>query len=492
MPPHRRLPDADAAPRAEADSASLTRGAGGGDRVRPWRALMQMRPGEAKLVLLSALYIFCTLAGYYILRPIRDEISAADRGNLQYLWTAVFVVMLIVVPIYAWLTARWPRRKFVPFVYHFFALNIVAFYLLIAQMEFGDVALARVDRVFYIWVSVFNLFVVSVFWQFMADLFTSEQSKRLFGLIAVGGTLGAILGSATVALLIDPPAALAALRVEHTTLMLISAFLLEGACVCIYLLSRYTSGRHPGRDAAPAGDGTDGDAPVRGSVWSGLAVVFASPYLLLICAFLALYCTLSTFAYYQQADILRRVFGEDRDATRSLLAQVDLAVNVLTVFIQCFLAGRIMTRLGVGTALALLPVVALVGFGVLALGYAAPDLLPILGLLVAFQICRRTANYALAKPARETLFTVVPRAQKYKAKALIDNAVYRGSDTAAGWIYTGLQYLGLTLLGISILAVPIAGAWLVIGLVLGRMQQRRSGMAPDARSTRAGDTDPLA
>jgi AAA family ATP:ADP antiporter len=455
-------------------------GLGENGRAGPLRTLMQMRPGEGGVVLLSALYIFCTLGGYYILRPIRDEISAADRGNLQYLWTAVFLVMLIVVPIYAWLTARWPRRKFVPFVYHFFALNIVAFYVLIVTQP--EAVLAHVDRVFYVWVSVFNLFVVSVFWQMMADIYTSEQSKRLFGLIAVGGTLGAIGGSASVALLLDPPEVLAAFHVEHTTLMLISALLLECACICIHLLNRCTSGRHEARDAAPLEGEQNGDAPVRGGVWEGLAVVFRSPYLLLISAFIVLYCMMSTFAYFQQADILKRVFGDDRDAIRSLLAQVDLAVNVLTVVIQCFLAGRIMTRLGVGVALAILPVVAMVGFALLAAGYVVATL-PVLAVLVAFQVGRRTANYALAKPARETLFTVVPRDQKYKAKALIDNAVYRGSDTASGWIYTGLQALGLTVAAITLVAVPVAGVWLIISIVLGRMQ-RRGGRVDEGRITR--------
>jgi ATP:ADP antiporter, AAA family len=442
-------------------------------RIGPWQALTQMRPGEGKIVLLSALYIFCILAGYYILRPMRDEISSADRGNLQYLWTAVFVVMLVVVPIYAWVTSHWSRRKFVPFVYHFFTLNIVIFYVLIRTLS--PEALVRLDRVFYIWVSVFNLFVVSVFWQMMADIYSREQAKRLFGLIAVGGTLGGILGSSAVAFLLDPPEALGIVGVKHTTLMLVSAALLEGACLCVFLLNRtLAAGERTHVSTSSSGPERLADAPVRGSVWEGLAVVFRSPYLLLICAFIILYCALSTFAYYQQADIIGEVFGDDRNGKRKLLGQVDLAVNVLTVLIQCFLAGRIMTRLGVGIALSILPVVAMIGFALLALGYAQPGVVPILAILVAFQVGRRAANYALAKPARETLFTVVPRDQKYKAKAFIDAAIYRGSDTASGWIYTGLQALGLSLFGLALVAIPVAGVWLVVGFTLGRMQQQRA------------------
>ncbi|MCK4872520.1 MAG: hypothetical protein KAS72_07325 [Phycisphaerales bacterium] len=430
----------------------------------PLRALFNVREGEIGPTLWSAAYFFCLLASYYILRPLRDEISSADRGNLQILWTYVFVIMLIASIGYAAIVARLPRRRFIPLVYRFFAVNILVFFALIHLLP--DAGLVWLDRVFYVWLSVFNLFVVSVFWQFMAERHTSEQAKRLFAPIAVGGTLGGIVGAGITTLLLDPPQFIAFIKVEHATLLLISAVLLEAACLCAARLNRLD---RRGAQARTGDQPSLADQPVTGTVLEGLVVVFKSPYLLAICAYLVCYTLTATFLYFQQADILRDAF-DNRDVRRAFYARIDLIVNTLTIILQCFVTGRLMSKLGVGLTLVLLPIITAVGFLCLGTAHVIPGFAGILWVLVAFQVFRRAGNYALAKPAREVLFTVVSRQEKYKSKAFIDTAVYRGSDMTGGWIDTGLRAVGLGLGAVAFAAAPIAVVWMMLALFLGRRQ----------------------
>jgi len=412
------------------------------------------RPGEWKALWCAFAFHFLVLASYYVLRPIRDEIGAAGGlESLSWLFTATLVAMLGANILFSAVAARLSRRRFIPLAYRFFIATLAAFWLLMQVDPAGVVS--WVGRAFYVWVSVFNLFVVSVFWAFMADLFTSSQGKRLFGFIAVGGTLGAIVGGALTAGLVE--------GIGSASLLVISAVLLEGAAWCVKFFPE-TAGAASAATVAPKGAPAQASPewPLGGTFWSGIAHVGRSPYLLGICGFMLLHSITSTLVYFQQADIAGQAFA-DRGARTAFFAQLDIAVNVLTVVMQVFLTGRLMKGLGVGATLALLPVVSLAGFVAMA---AAPSL----ALLAAFQVARRAVNYAVSRPAREVLFTVLPREDKYKAKAFTDTFVYRAGDQVGAWSYPLLRLFGLGIAGISWVAAPLAAAWLALSLWLGRRQ----------------------
>ena len=404
------------------------------------------REDEAAPLLWATAYGFCILFSYYVLRAVRDEISAADRGNLQYLWTAVFLAMLLIVPLYSWVSSRWQRGVFVPLVNRFFIANLVLFYFAIVVLPDG--ARAWIDRVFYIWASVFALFAVTVFWGFMVDCFRNEQGKRLFGFIAVGSSLGAIAGSTLTALL--------AQKIPPFTLLLVACVPLEAACWCVRVLHRRFGG-----DADPA---HAENRPLAGGTWTGIVTVFRSPYLLGIAGFILLMTYASTVLYFLQADLIRAALA-DRAARTALFAQIDLWSNACTIALQVFVAARVIRCVGVGVTLAILPLVTSIGF--LWLG-TYPQLAALIGLQVAY----RALRYGLAKPTREILFTVVGREEKYKSKAFLDAAIYRGGDLASGWIFTGLKALGLTVGAIALVAAPLAAIWALLALWLGRRQEK--------------------
>ena len=424
-----------------------------------------LQPGEGRALALAFLFHFAVLASYYVLRPIRDEIGAAGGlENLSWLFTATLVAMLGANVLFSAAAARLSRRRFIPLAYRFFMATLVAFFLLMQVEPAGVVS--WVGSAFYVWVSVFNLFVVSVFWAFMADLFAAEQGKRLFGFIAVGGTLGAITGGLLTAQLVDV--------VGSAALLVVSALLLEVAVWCVRVMPSREAARHRVDDGIPrsARDDTDRpEWPLGGTFWSGIAHVFRSPYLLGICGFMLLHSVTSTLVYFQQADIAGREFA-DRAARTTFFAQLDVAVNVLTVLMQVFLTGRLLKWLGVGLTLALLPIVSLGGFAAMALA-------PSLALLAAFQVARRAVNYAVSRPAREVLFTVLPREDKYKAKAFTDTFVYRAGDQVGAWAYPALRALGLGLAGVSAVGVPLAAGWVALSIWLGK---RQAACHPEARS----------
>ncbi len=422
--------------------------------VRQLERLVNVRADEAAALLWAFLYFFCLLSSYYILRPLRDEMGvAAGVGNLQWLFTATFFVMLAVVPVFGLLVARVPRQRFVPWVYWFFIACIMVFFGLLQI----DAIRVTVARAFFVWVSVFNLFVVTVFWGFMADLFRFEQGRRLFGFIAAGGTTGALLGPSLTAALAVP--------LGPVNLLLISALFLAGATFCVGGLLRTAQAR-ASEAAQPSAEG-GAEAVIGGGLLAGLTEVFRSPYLLLICVHVLLLALTNTFLYFQQASIVAGAFDSPAERTR-VFALIDLSVGAITLIVQLTLTGRILTRWGAGPALATLALVTMAGFAAIAL---APVLLAVIG----FQVLKRATEFALANPARETLFTVVTREQKYKAKSFIDTAVFRGGDAASGWVYTGLRGLGMEVAAISWVAVPIAALWAVLLLHLGRMQVSLAG-----------------
>jgi AAA family ATP:ADP antiporter len=411
--------------------------------------LVAVRPGEVRALVWSFGYFFCLLAAYYVLRPLRDEMGIAGGvRNLHWLFTATFVVMLAAVPLFGAVVARLPRRIFIPLVYHFFVVNILIFWALLAF----DVSKVEVARVFFVWISVFNLFAVSVFWSFMADLFAAEQGKRLFGFIAAGGSAGALLGPTLTVWLAGP--------LGPVNLLLVAALLLEAAVLCASRLERAAPAKTEG---APAPE----QAPIGGNALAGFMLLLRSPYLAGIALWVLLLSLCGTFLYFQQANIVAAASDDPAVRTR-IFASIDLAAGLLTLLIQTTATGRLMTRFGVGPAAALLPLVFAAGFAALAAS-------PLLLLVIGFQAIQRTANFAISNPAREVFFTVVDREEKYKAKYLIDGVVFRGGDALFGWLFNWLRAAGIELAAISAATVPVAIGWLLLALTLGRSQERRAG-----------------
>jgi AAA family ATP:ADP antiporter len=424
-----------------------------------WQRLTGVRPEETPAVLWSMLYVIALFLAYYVLRPIRDELGVAGGvQNLPWLFTGTLLAMLVVSPLFALAVRSLPRRQFIALAYRFFAANLVLFALL---LHFTDPeGQVWVGRAFFIWVSVFNLFVVSVFWSFMVDLFDSEQGKRLFGLFAAGATAGGLLGSAITSSLIA--------HLDRSWLMAIAIVFLEVAVLTSRKLTRIAPAfSHSTRRDNP-------DQPLGGGIFAGMIHTLRSPYLGGLALFILLYSVTSTFLYFQQASIAQASFP-DRAARTAFFANIDLIVNAITLVFQLFVTGRMLATLGVVVTLCVLPLVSLAGFAALA---ASPGVV----VIVAAQVARRVANFALARPAREILFTSIAREDRYKAKNFIDTVVYRGSDQLASWGYAGLMGLGLTLAQIPMIAVPLSAVWLGLSVWLGRTHQtqerRDTAVAP--------------
>jgi AAA family ATP:ADP antiporter len=430
---------------------------------------VDVREREIGALFWSCAYFFFVLSSYYVLRPMREEAGVAGGvENLPWLFTGTLLGMLLVHPLFAGAVTRWPRRRFVPLTYRFFMFNLVLFFLLFRAAPEWNL---WIGRIFFMWLSVFNLFVVSVFWSFMTDIYHTDQSKRLFGFIALGGTLGAIAGSSIPAFL--------AVRLGPVNLLIIAIALLEMAVFTVHRLSRLTSGfEQRGRVyEGPAEGVADEEVPDRavpdqaldeavigGSFIDGVTHVVRSRYLVGIVVYMLLFTIASTFLYFQQAEIVGRTFT-DRAVRTAVFGRIDLAVNLLTVVTQAFLTGRILRWLGIGLTLAILPAVTVFGFSVLGT-------MPVLAALVIFQVLRRSTNFALARPTREVLYTVLPREDKYKAKNFIDTFVYRAGDQVGAWSYAFMGWLGLGISALAFTMVPLAAVWLLVGLWLGREQQR--------------------
>ena len=415
--------------------------------VRRWLGrAVPATPHERAAALWSFAYFFMLLAGYYVLRPLRDQMGIAGGVKaLPWMFTATFVTLLAAQPLYGALVARLPRARFIPIVYHFFVVNLVLFWLLLTF----DVAPVIVARVFFVWVSVFNLFAVAVFWSFMADLFSSEQGKRLFGFIGAGGTAGGLLGPVITIALSVP--------LGPANLLLAAVVLLELAVFCVYRLERCAK--------VPQGPQPH-EQRVGGSAFAALPELIRSPYLLGVGAWVSLLSFGATILYFMQANVVSAAIHGAGEQTR-IFAIIDLAVGLLTLATQVFATGRVLKRFGTGMSAGALPLVYVVGFTVLALA-------PSLAVVLVFQVMQRWANFAVANPARQVFFTVVAREEKYKAKNLIDVVIYRGSDALYGWVYDTAQAIGLKLGAIALCALPVVAGWFVLSAALGRTQERRA------------------
>lgn len=392
-------------------------------------------------------YFFCLLCGYSILRPVRDEM-AIEGGlkNLPWMMTGTFLTMLAATPLFGWLSSRCSRYRLLLTVYAFFITNLLAFYVLMTSYVHPE----WVARGFFVWLSVFNLFVVSVFWSFMDDLFAPEQGARLFGIIAAGGSSGALLGpliTAGVTFVFPVP-----------VLMLASTMFLVLCMGCMSRLERWGGERSSHHQPHP------GD-PLKGSFLAGVRLTFASPYLLGICGYLVLLTMTATFLYFEQTRLVSEYLDQPEARTR-LFSSLDFATNLLTWVTQLFITNRVIGRFGLVAGLLFLPAISLVGF----LGIA---LWPTLAVYVVFSVLRRVGEYALSKPSREVLFTVLTREEKYKAKNFIDTAISRGGDASTAWLVTGVKALGATTAHIAWALVPLMLVWAGLARFLAR---RKEGM----------------
>lgn len=390
---------------------------------------------------------FCLFSGYFMLRPIRESMGImAGIENLQWLFTATFVVMLVAVPLFAWLSSRVPRIHFVDWVYGFFCLNLLVFAGLF-QLSDESVWLARV---FYVWISVYNLFVVSVAWSLMADVFDGHQAKRLFAFIAAGASVGGLVGPAMSALLVG--------IVGQSGLVLLAAVLLGVALVLKAPLMRWREVGGAGRPGAPITESTR--KPVTGNPFSGLTRVMQSPYLFAIAGFVVLLATVTTFLYFEQARLVAERFP-DRESQIRVFGIIDVIVQAGALLSQLFITGRIAQKLGVRMLLAIVPMLVCVGFIGLALA-------PTFAMLAALMIVRRIGEYAFVRPGREMLFAPLDAESKYKAKGFIDTVVYRAGDALSGWLKSSLDMLGQGAVLVALVGATCALIWGVLGWYLGR------------------------
>ena len=421
------------------------------------RRLVLVDEGEAPALLWSTAFFFLLLFGFYLLRPVREAIGIARGADkLPWLMTGTLLVMALANPAFAALVSKLPRRRFIPLAYRFFALNMLAFFLAFRLLPgHGGAALGYA---FYVWLSVFNLFVVSVFWGLMSDVWSEAQGRRLFGFIATGGTLGAIAGAAlTGALTRGFFFGTLWLKVDPLSLLLLSMLTLELAVQCVRRLAvifRLGDTAHGAREPGPG--------PLE-----GLRLIATSRYLQLICAYILLFTITSTFLYLQQGAIVERAFSSTAART-SAFARIDLWVNVLTLATQVLLTGRILSGLGIPVVLTLLPALTLAGFGALWLW-------PTFGVMALFQVLRRGLHYAVDRPAREILYIPLGPEERYKSKPFIDTFVYRGGDLLGVWAPSALAALAIP---VGLAAVGCSGLWLGSGWALGHRVERLSGKDP--------------
>ena len=412
------------------------------------RVVSNVEGHEIKAVVGSFLFVIVLMSAYYILRPVRDAMASDwSDAEVSWLWTLNFFISTAVVALYGLLVSRFRLRLLVPSIYGIFALTFLSFYALASTM--ADRTL--VDKSFYVWVSVFSLFHISVFWSFMSDLFSKEQAGRLFGIIAAGASVGGLIGPSI-------PSFFSASLGTDNLMLLASAMLLVPIPIIFYLQSLKSSDLHNESLAAQTPQ-----IKIGGNPFAGFKLFFSNPYLLAIGLFIFLYTGISSFVYFELKNLLSDLSRAERTA---VWAQMDLAVNVLSIAVGLFATGRIVGKFGMPVTIALIPVLICAGLIVVAVS-------PFLGAVVALQVIRRAGNYAVTRPAREVLFTRVDREARFKAKPVIDIVAYRGGDMLMAWLFTGLtQGLGLGLAAVAAVGAGIAALWSIVGIYLGRWFER--------------------
>ncbi|MDX3925813.1 MAG: MFS transporter [Shinella sp.] len=421
-------------------------------RPRLLEILFNLRRGEVGPVLIAALFFFCVLTALMLLRPARDALGM-ERGieSIRWLFIGTAVVTLAVNPLFGWLVSRFRRLQFIGATYGFFVLSLVGFWGLLI---FAPGAIGRASgQVFYVWFSVFNLFVTMVFWALLADRFTSDQGKRLFALISVGGTLGAIFGPWLTSQLAEP--------LGTPNLLLVAGGFLLLAVATAWLLVRVAPDQAHAEMTGLASEAEH----IGGSAWAGLRAVFRSPYLMGIAGYVLLMTVLATFIYFTRLQMVAAV-ADDTDARAAILGNIDMWTQVAVLILQLTLTGKIIKRLGLGVTLAILPAATAIGFIGLAI-YGS------FVVLILLEAANRAVQRGITRPAREALFIVVSREDKYKAKAFVDTFIYRAGDVVGAQTEGMLGRLGLAMGGLVSVVLPLALVWAMLGLWLGRGQARR-------------------
>jgi AAA family ATP:ADP antiporter len=408
----------------------------------------KIEANEVKATLGSFLFVVILMSAYYILRPVRDGMASDwSDAEVSWLWTLNFFISTAVVAVYGIAVSRFRFHLLVPSMYGFFALTFVVFYVLASAS--GDRTL--IDKSFYVWVSVFSLFHISVFWSFMSDLFNKEQAGRLFSIIAAGASVGGLIGPSIPSFFSE--------SLGTDNLMLIASVMLLIPIPLIFYLQALKSTDLHNEDLVP----NTAAAAIGGNPFAGFKMFFSNPYLLAIGLFIFLYTGISSFVYFELKNLLADLSRAERTA---VWAQMDLAVNTLSIATGLFATGRIVSKFGMPFTIALVPVLIFIGLVVIAIS-------PVMAVVVGLQIIRRAGNYAVTRPAREMLFTRVDRETRFKAKPVIDIVAYRGGDTLMAWLFTGLtQGLGLGLGAVAIVGAGIAALWAIVGIYLGRWFER--------------------
>ena len=416
--------------------------------------------GEAVSVCLATAWLFFLLLGYFVIRPVRETLSSlVDSDDLEKLFLASFLTMLAAVPAYGVLVNLLPRRWLVRAVYHAFALCLLGFWGLL-QSDSKEIQ-AWTVWILFVWISFFGVFATTVFWSVVADLFSSQQAKRLFGFIAAGGTAGALGGSLIASQL--------ASHLAREQFLLVPIAVIELGLVCAWLLEKQATALANADGLLANAEVEEPEPTARSGWWNAVTHIWRSPYLQLICLFIFFVQFCGTQMYFEQADIVKNTLTDEAERTE-LFANIDLATQTLTLIAQLFLSSFLLRRLGVAAALMVLPLIYLCSFSALALNSS-------LQVMVVAVVIGRAAGYGITVPAREVLFTVVKREDKYKSKSFIDTVVLRGSDTVSASAFTGLEGMGLRMLNLCLL--PVVALWLFVSWRLGRKQERLAGTEKD-------------
>lgn len=427
---------------------------------------------EAPAVIAGLLMFFLLFTAYFMLRPVRETMGVAGGvRNLQWLFTATFVATLVVLPVFGWLASRLPRRRLLPWLYAGCALVLGGFAICLHAAP-DDLWIARA---FYVWLSVFNLFAVSLAWSVLADVLVPGQAKRAFALIASGASIGGLAGPILGAVLVG--------IVGHAGLMVLSALLLLASAMAAVSLHRWRDA-NPQPDDAETEAGVEGPAmsrhkPLGGNPFAGATQTLTSPYLLGITAFVLLLASINTFLYFEQARLVAEYFP-DRTTQTQIFGTIDAVVQGLSLLIQVFVTGHLAKRLGVGVLLVSVPIAMAVGFLALAL-------VPTFAVFVVVMVVRRVGEYALVRPGREMLYAVLPTQQKYKAKNFIDTVVYRAGDAVSGWVKRAIDVMSESPAVAMIFAAVLAAGWGLCGFFLGRRERaleatRSAGVEPTQRA----------
>lgn len=407
----------------------------------------------------SFAYFFCILSSYYIVRPVRETMAVGSGPQtIPYLFIGTFFAMMIATSIFGWVASRFPRRVFLPWVYLFFSANIAIFWVVFTRTIDSGESTVWLGRAYFVWVGVFNLFVVSVFWSFMADIYTREQGRRLFGIISAGGSIGAILGGVATSAFVT--------TIGTHNLLPVAGVLLVLSLVCITQLRRWVISEHEDEVNETAAS----EKPLGGSAFAGITHMLSSNYFIAIAITSLIASTLGAALYMFAAELVEVEIPVVDERTR-FFSNMNIAANLLTLIFQAFAVKQVVQRFGIGRALVLMPIVSAIGFVLLAMD-------PVLAVVAILTVARRAVGFGFSKPGTDMLYSVVTPEEKYKTKNFIDTAIYRGGDVIGTWFIRSMSALGIA--GISVVMVPIAVFWAFVSLWLGRDYKRKAKALADS------------